>query len=444
MDLLTRIARQALMERDFLIDFTANEMAELSHLHPNPPKEARDMRHLDWVSIDNDDTLDFDQVSYAEGKIVYVAVADVSHLLEKGSLLDLHAAHNTTSLYTPTEVFPMLPLQLSNGLTSLNPGEDRYAIVTEMEVEPDGVFRLRDVYPALVHNQAKCTYNKVTEWLENGSAADQIQLQDRHAQNIKAWRRKQGALEFESIDEPPQNRGEELIEYLMIASNSCMTQYFIKNGWPIFKRIVRTPKRWDRLQALAMEYGFTLSDEPDVKSLQSFLDGQRASNPENFADLSLAVIKLVGRGEYVFVRHGEKSPGHFDLALQEYAHTTAPNRRYPDLIMQRILKGIRYTDDELAAFAAHCTVKEEDAAKAQRRIQKSYYAMELAGQIGKQFDAIVTGVNEHGTWVRIKEVVPAEGKLIDGYMGVDVGDRVKVKLVSTDVKRGFIDFMRVK
>lgn len=456
MDLLTRIARQVLSEKDFLIDFSPNELAELNHLHSDNPKNVRDLRNKDWISIDNDDSLDLDQLTYVEGDTFYVAVADVAHLLHKNSLLDLHAAHNTTSLYTPTQIFPMLPPKLSNDLTSLNPGVDRYAVVTEMEVDKEGVFRLREVYSALVHNQAKLTYNKVTEWLENGSAADQIQLQDEIAQKIKGYRIKQGALQFETIDFVPmmqgkmavglinevQNRAQELIENFMIAANVCMTKYFISKNWPLFKRVVRVPKRWDRLCELALNYGYTLPGEPDGKALQDFLAGQKVSNPEHFPDLSLSVIKLVGRGEYIFVRPGEKSPGHFDLALDEYSHTTAPNRRYPDLIMQRIFKGIPYTDSELSSFAAHCTQKEDDAAKADRRILKSSYAMVLSNQIGQQFGAIVTGVNEHGTWVRIDNP-PVEGKLIEGYLGLDVGDRLTAKLVLADVKHGFIDFKRV-
>lgn len=456
MDLLTRIARQVLTEKDFLIDFTPRELAELDHIHPDNPKNVRDLRDKDWISIDNDDSLDLDQLTYAEGNIFYVAVADVARLVPKDSLIDLHAAHNTTSLYTPTQIFPMLPTKLSNDLTSLNPGVDRYAVVVEMEVNQEGMFHLREVYPALVHNQAKLTYNKVTEWLENGSAADQIQLQDEIAQKIKAYRIREGALQFETIDLVPkmqgnvavglvnevQNRAQELIENFMIGANVCMSNYFISKKWPLFKRVVRTPKRWDRLCALALNYGYTLPEEPDGKALQNFLAGQKRSNPDHFPDLSLAVIKLVGRGEYIFVKPGEKSPGHFDLALDAYAHTTAPNRRYPDLIMQRIFKGIPYTDTELTSFAAHCTQKEEDAAKADRRILKSSYAMVLSNQIGQSFGAMVTGVNEHGTWVRIDNP-PVEGKLIEGYLGIDVGDRLTVKLVSTDVKRGFIDFKRV-
>ena len=456
MDLLSSIAREALLKKGFLIDFQPDELDESQGLEAPVEKDLKDLRDLYWISIDNDDSLDLDQLTYAEGNRVYVAVADVDRLVKKGSLLDLHAAHNTTSIYTPTAVFPMLPILLSNNLTSLNPGEDRVAVVTEMEIDDQGRFHLKDVYRALVNNHEKLAYHQVDEWMKRGEIHYQIDIQDRLAQKIKAYRIRQGALQFKTVElvpimrgneavhleETEQNRAQELIENLMIGANSCMTHYFAQKKIPIFKRIVRVPKRWDRIQELAFEYGFNLPDSPDVKALQNFLAGQRGANPSHFPDLSLAVIKLVGRGEYVLAKPGSESPGHFDLALQEYAHTTAPNRRYPDLIMQRLLKGVTYTDEELTSLATHCTLKEDDAARAERRVMKSAYAMVLSKQIGQIFSALVTGVNENGIWVRVDN--PAvEGKLVEGGKELDVGDRLQVKLLKTDVKKGFIDFKKV-
>lgn len=456
MDLLGQIARQILQEKGFLVDFSPDELAEAGALKPQY-KEARDLTQLHWISIDNVDSKDLDQITYAEGNRIYVAVADVDAYIQKGGLLDLHAAHNTTSIYTPSQVFPMLPSLYSNNLTSLNPGVDRHALVTEMEVDAEGGFHLREVYPALVHNREKLNYPQVSEWIKKGVKHPQVDLQHQLAQKIKARRLQEGALQFRTIELVPVMRGSypveleqevptvahELIEYLMISANSCLTAFFKAQQLPLFKRVVKTPKRWDRIQELALEYGYTLPDKPDVKELQRFLIGQRQSNPKEFPDLSLAVIKLIGRGEYILVQPEEKNaPGHFDLALQEYAHTTAPNRRYPDLIMQRLFKGVAYTRKELSDLVAHCSLKEDEAARAERRVMKSAYAMVLSRHIGESFGALVTGVNENGTWVRLDKPL-IEGKLVEGYSGLDVGDRVKVKLLKTDVKKGYIDFKKL-
>lgn len=479
---LEEVAQKAMVEKGFIIEFPRAVVDEVlamkSPAQPSSDSTVRDLRSLMFFSIDNDDSRDLDQLTYAEAGVndndkIYISVADVDALVKAGSATDQNAFHNTTSVYTPTVVFPMLPLKLSTDLTSLNESQDRLSVVIEVNVDSAGQFTLAGIYPALVHNHAQLAYNGVAAFLEQGTPIahpiskkpefiEQIKLQDAIAQRIKKYRYRNGALSFGTIEVKPvikgeavvdleetvHNRANGLIENFMIAANSVATQYLMSKNLPTLRRIVRTPKRWDRIIELAKNLQFTLPAEPDPKALRNFLEIQRKTDPENFPDLSLAIIKLIGRGEYVVGLPGKEALGHFDLALSDYAHTTAPNRRYPDLIMQRLLKStfyksnVAYTSEQLDTIAQQCTTKEDDATKVERRVRKSAAAMVLSTQIGRQFQGIVTGAGEKGTWVRIFKP-PLEGKLVKGIQGVDVGDRISVKLVHVDVAQGYIDFVRV-
>lgn len=480
---LAEVATQAMIERDFIIDFPPAVEKEIATIitpaNIKTSSSFRDLRDRLWISIDNDDSKDLDQLTFAERlpsgtNKIFVAIADVDALVKKGSAIDLAAFHNTTSVYTPEKVFPMLPLKLSTNLTSLNENEDRCAVVVEMEIFGDGEYKLIDIYPSLVRNHAKLAYNNIADWLTGKASLPesvsqikelpaQIKLQDQIAQKIKEFRFREGALNFSTIElqlyfvngvptgleQIIHNRANSLIENYMIAANVCVTRYMIEHKIPTLRRVVRVPTRWERIVALASDLKEILPPEPDSKALRDFLQKQRQINPLNFPDLSLAIIKLIGRGEYVAGFPGEPAPGHFDLALNEYAHTTAPNRRYPDLIMQRLLKSyfyheaIPYTNDELVSIAEQCTQKEDDATKVERRVMKSAAALILADLIGHQFPAIVTGANEKGTWVRLLDP-PVEGKLVQGFENVDVGDHISVKLIHVDIRKGFIDFARIQ
>jgi VacB/RNase II family 3'-5' exoribonuclease len=439
-----------------------------------PP--VRDLRSLLWCSIDNDDSRDLDQLSVAEatgGAVkVLVAIADVDALVAKGSAIDGHARANTTSVYTAAEIFPMLPTRLSTDLTSLGEGEDRLALVVELVVEKDGSVSRSDLYRAWVRNQAKLAYNGVGAWLEGKGPPPQrlaavpgmdaqLRLQDGAAQQLRSLRQQRGALELQTLQSRPvfdddrltglvvevDNRAKQLIEDFMIAANGVTAQFLAGRGLPSLRRVVRTPKRWDRIVELAATHGERLPADPDSAALSTFLDRQRRQDPLRFPDLSLAVVKLLGSGEYVAEAPGGQAPGHFGLAVRDYTHSTAPNRRYPDVITQRLLKAALagrptpYSFDDLSALGMHCTEKEDDAQKVERRVHKSAAAMLLASRIGQSFDGLVTGASDKGTWVRIFEP-PAEGRLDRGAEGLDVGDRVRVRLTVADVDRGFIDFVR--
>jgi exoribonuclease II len=478
---LADIAQKVMIERGFQPNFPDAVTRELASIEapatPSPQTLFCDMRDRLWISIDNDDSRDLDQLTFAEtssGKDkIYVAIADVDALVKKSSSIDQHAACNTTSVYTPAKVFPMLPLKLSTDLTSLNENSDRCAIVTEMEIDRDGRFELCSIYPCLVCNHAKLAYNSVAAWLEqktslpslvNTSAIlEQLRLQDDLAQRIRQYRYLQGSLTFGKAEVQPiivnglavelkekvHNRATSLIENFMIAANVGATRYLIKQKLPMIKRIVRTPQRWDRIVALAKDHDYKLPSQPDAKALRDFLRKRHQADPSRFSDLSLAVIKLIGKGEYIMALPEEPTPGHFDLALHDYTHATTPNRRYPDLITQRLLKSslygyeCAYSKEELSSLAAHCTKKEDDASKVERRLYKSAAAMVLEGQIGHQFKAFVTGASEKGTWVRLL-TPPVEGKLVHGFQGLDVGDYVLVKLIHVDIPNGYIDFARAR
>jgi len=438
----------------------------------------QDLRSLLWCSIDNDDSRDLDQLTVAERLSdgttrVRVAIADVDRLVPRESPIDDHARANTTSVYTPAKVFPMLPERLSTDLTSLVEGHERAAVVIEFTVTDDGRARESTVYRARVLNKAKLAYNSIAAWLDDKAPApaalaavsgldENLRLQHRAAQALRQRRHEQGALTLESLGahvvfdgealsdlEPDEkNDAKSLIEDFMVAANGATAEFLNAHQSPSIRRVLRAPRRWDRIVALAHETGVNLPPTPDARALDEFLRERRRTDPDRFPDLSLSVVKLLGSGEYALVRAGGQVEGHFGLAVRDYAHSTAPNRRFPDLITQRLLKAalahapVPYRDDELGTLAAECTAREDAADKVERQVRKSAAALLLSGRVGQQFDAIVTGASDKGTWVRIRR--PAvEGRVIRGESGLDVGDRTRVQLISTDVDRGFIDFARV-
>jgi VacB/RNase II family 3'-5' exoribonuclease len=480
------IARQAMLDRDLAPDFDDAAKAQLAAIHgpARPPDGApgfRDLRSLLWCSIDNDDSKDLDQLSVGDphpkqgGKDaigVLVAVADVDALVAKGSPIDGHARTNTTTVYTAAQIFPMLPLQLSTDLTSLGENQDRLSVVVDMVVEQDGTVSHSEVYRAWVRNQAKLAYHAVGDWLEGKGPAParvaavagmdaQLRLQDTAAQRLRGLRHQHGALELETLQTQPvfdkdqisdlvqedHNRAMQLIEDFMVAANGVVAGFLTAAGLPSMRRVVRTPKRWPRIVEVAAGYGERLPADPDSVALSQFLARRRQADPLRFPDLSLTIVKLLGRGEYVAEAPGQQAPGHFGLAVRDYAHSTAPNRRYPDVIGQRLVKAALahqaspYAIDELQALATHCTEKEDDAEKVERRVHKSAAAMLLSSRIGQVFDGVVTGASDKGTWVRIFHP-PVEGRVVHGQQGLDVGDRTRVRLVTADVDQGFIDFAR--
>lgn len=479
--ILEQIARRAMLKRGLFPDFSAESLAELDRIHSPAtanPVQVRDLRALLWASIDNDDSRDLDQLTVAEALPndefrLLVAVADVDALVVKGSALDRQAGHNTTSVYTAATIFPMLPEKLSTNFTSLNGQEDRLALVIEMVIGREGSPQGWEIYRALVRSQAKLAYNSVAAWLEGsgplpeGMAAvsgldDNIRLQDRAARSLKNFRQMHGALNFETIEARPlfdgdrvrelsvekKNRARSLIEDFMIAANGVTAKFLFEKKFPSLRRVVRTPNRWDRIVAIAREQGFRLPEVADSKALEGFLIKAKADDPIRFPDLSLSIIKLLGAGEYVSELPGETAPGHFGLAVRDYAHSTAPNRRYPDLITQRLVKAALagdpcpYGPEDLEELARHCTEAEDAARKVERQVLKSAAALVLEARIGERFEALVTGAAPKGTWVRLLQP-PLEGRLVQGFEGLDVGDRVPVELIHTDVDRGFIDFRRV-
>jgi exoribonuclease-2 len=405
---------------------------------------------------------------------ILIAIADVDAAVKRGSAIDDHARTNTTSVYTAAGVFPMLPEKLSTDLTSLAEEQERLAIVIEMTIDATGTVTDSDVCRARVRNRAKLAYNAVAAWLDGNAPApgrisavsgldEQLRLQDRVAQALRRVRREHGALDLEtpearavyddgvltSLQPDEENRAKDLIEDFMIAANGVTAKFLDRKGFASLRRVLRSPERWDRIAALAGTWGERLPATPDAIALNAFLEKRRLADPLRFPDLSLSVVKLLGRGEYDLELPGQRAAGHFGLAVNDYTHSTAPNRRYPDLLTQRLIKAALadgaspYTNDELAALAQHCTDQEDNAAKVERQVQKSAAALLLASRTGERFDAIVTGASDKGTWVRIVNPV-AEGKVVRGFEGLDVGDRVRVQLVHTDVPRGFIDFERVQ
>jgi VacB/RNase II family 3'-5' exoribonuclease len=463
-------------------DFSAAAMAEANAATgalDGPGADLQDLRSLLWSSIDNDDSLDLDQIEVAQalpgGQFkLMVGIADVDSVVKIGSAVDAHARANTTSVYTAAAIYAMLPERLSTNLTSLAQDQDRLCLVIEMNVSAAGTLGESKIYRALVRNRAKLAYRSVAAWLQGtgppvprSSAVAgldaQLRLQDNIAQSLKRQRQIKGALEFDTAENravydagvlvnlqpDPRNRAQEIIEEFMIAANGVAARYLQQHGRTSLRRILRTPKRWDRIVQLAKDLGETLPDEPDAIALNAFLTKRRQSDPARFPDLSLAVIKCLGTGEYAAERPGQKPEGHFALAARDYAHSTAPNRRFPDLLTQRLLKAVLkdqpspYSDTELPALATHCTEQEGNAKKVERQIEKSAAAMLLGSRIGTRFQGIVTGVSEKGTWVRIENPA-AEGRVVKGFEGLDVGDHVSVQLLHVDVARGFIDFAGLK
>jgi len=484
---LQSIAHRAMLERGLFPTFSDAALAELERIQAPPATQdatradaqaIQDLTGLLWASIDNDDSRDLDQLTVAEtlpaGAVkIRVAVADVDALVQDGTAIDAHARHNTTSVYTAAQIFPMLPEKLSTDLTSLNPDENRLAVVVEMVVGADGAVRSSDIYRARVRNRAKLAYGSVAAWLD-GSASipealaavrglgENMRDQDRIAQRLKNLRHVHGALSLETIrartvfedgqlrglDVEKKNRATELIEDFMIAANGVTARYLAAKNFPSIRRVVRTPKRWDRIVELAQARGATLPVNADSLALDAFLIKQQAADPARFPDLSTAVVKLLGAGEYVAEQPGVTAPGHFGLAVKDYTHSTAPNRRYPDLITQRLLKAAiagrptPYRYDDLEMLARHCTEEEDAANKVERQVGKSAAALLLESRIGDQFDALVTGASEKGTWARLL-TMPVEGRVVRGFEDLDVGDQIRVQLVSVNVERGFIDLSSV-
>ena len=473
---LDRIAHNAMLKYGLQPEWPPEAIAELARLKAKAPAPARDLRSLPWSSIDNDESRDLDQLEVAVDDStprLLIAIADVDALVQQGSALDTHAHINTTSVYTPARVFPMLPPELSTDRTSLNEREDRAALVIEMAVDEDGTVIRSDVYQARVKNRAKLTYHAVAAWLEGvGPApspiadspelAHQVKLQDRIASRLRSRREEQGALDFDRREVKPvvtdgvvtdlrteeSNRARDLIESFMVAANGATAQFLATRSYPSIRRVVRSPERWPRIVDLARQYGGSLPPEPDAKALQEFLRAERDERPDDFSDLSLSVIKLLGRGEYVAESSNDPSDGHFALAVSSYTHSTAPNRRFTDLVTQRLIKAALagattpYPFSELSGVAAHCTRQEDAANKVERLVRKAAAALWMSNRIGDVFDGVITGASPKGTWVRLRSPL-VEGRVEKGEEGLDVGDRVRVRLLSTDPDQGFIDFARV-
>ncbi len=477
-DQLRTIAIRAMRERGLDPEIPADALAEAARVTAAPQsttEPTRDLRSLLWCSIDNDDSKDLDQLSVAvpldDGRVkMLVAIADVDVLVPRGSAVDRHAAVNTTSVYTPAIVFPMLPERLSTDLTSLADQQERVSIVIEYTVAPDGAVADGDVYGARVRNWSKLAYRGVGAWLEGSGPLPpaaaavrgmdaQLRLQDGAAQALDAERHRHGALEFASDDVEHEfdggtlrsvkavapNRATRLIENLMIAANGVVARFLDARGFPSLRRVVRSPERWDRIRGVAAEFGDQLPESADSEALARFLQRRKQAAPDAYAELSHRIIKMIGSGEYVVDPPGAEPPGHFGLAVRDYAHSTAPNRRYPDLVVQRLIKATLaskpspYSLDELAQLAAHCTTQEDAANKVERQVRKSAEAMVVQPRIGQTFDAHVTGASPKGTFVRVLDP-PIDGMLVRGGTGLDVGDRVRVRLAHVDVDRGYIDF----
>ena len=482
MSQLKDIAHRAMLDNGLQPDYPPEVNAQVSGVAgpaTAPGEGVRDLRSLLWCSIDNDDSRDLDQLSVAvpqpDGAVrILIAVADVDALVVKGSPVDQHASINTTSVYTAAQIFAMLPERLSTDLTSLGQGVERLSIIIDMTVSAAGSVTASDIYRARVVNRAKLAYNSVAAWLQGKAAApaalaavpgmeEQLHVQDKVAQALKAVRKSQGALGLTTLEaqavydgaalmdlRPDEdNRAKELIEYFMIAANGVVAQFLEARRLPSLRRVLRTPERWPRIVELARQLGESLPPAADAKALSDFLVRRQAAAPQLFPDLSLAVVKLLGAGEYVLKLPGQPAEGHFGLAVSDYTHATAPNRRFPDVITQRLLKAALaahsapYGADELRTLAAHCTLQEGNANKVERRVRKSAAALLLQSKIGQQFDAIVTGASPQGTWVRIAQPL-AEGRVVKGFEGLDVGDKARVQLLRTDVQRGFIDFACVR
>ena len=478
---LVAAASAEMIREGFHPDFPDGTEAQVAEIRAllraanGPATGDQDLRTLLWSSIDNDTSRDLDQIEMAErvdgGIRVRVGIADVSIAVLKNTVIDRHAADQTQTVYTAVRNFSMLPTELSTDLTSLNEEEDRAAHVVEFVVDADGVVGSTSIYAAVVKNKAQLAYSKVGPWLEKRNGPDakvaasaelqaQLRLQDEAAVALRAQRVRRGALEFSRAEADPvvvdgkvqsfgtvfHNRASDLIEELMIAANETMAKTLRAAKRSCIRRVVRSPERWGRIVELVGRYGTTLPAEPDSGALNAFLQRQRAADAVHYPDLSLAIIKLMGPGEYVLAKgDGEEAQGHFGLAAQDYAHSTAPNRRFADLVTQRVVKAMLageaapYSDEELATIATHCNERESAARKVERAMVKRIAAVALAGSIGKTFHGVITGANDRGTFVRVFDP-PVEGKIVRGANGLDVGDTVDVTLLHTDPQHAFIDF----
>lgn len=477
---LREVAHQAMIDAGFDPDPTPAMEAELAAIgkHPDPGASLTDLRSLLWSSIDNDDTRDLDQIEFAEARAngesrLVIAIADVDAEVPKGSAIDAHAQAQTTTVYTGAVTFPMIPVELSTGATSLFEGADRKAVAIDMVIGADGTVNSAQLYRVLVTNKAQLTYSDVGNWLDSGAPMPgkvakipgleaQIRLQASIAKSLRTTRVANGALEIETvearavsqdgqvtgIEKSVRNSATDLIEDFMIAANESVARFFEARHVSSIRRIVRSPERWARIVDLARELGKQLPSEPDAVALHDFMLQRRAADPDHFPDLSLAVVKLLGPGEYILDQPGVQEPGHFGLAVQDYTHSTAPNRRYADLVAQRVAKAVLapapppYTDDQLSTIARNCTLKEDAARKVERNVRKIAAAILFANRIGERFKAIVTGNKSGEVFVRVVNP-PVEGMLVRGQKGVDVGDEIEVQLVSTNPKRGFIDFAKI-
>ena len=477
---LHQIAVDAMRSRGLLPHFAPQALQEAEAARragPETDGAIRDLRHLTWFSIDNDDTRDLDQLSVAQAlpggaTRLLVAVADVDAMVRPGGAMDDHAGANTTSVYTAAGVFPMLPESLSTDLTSLHEGQERLAVVVDMRVQGDGAVSASDVYRAAVLNRAKLAYDSVSAWLEGTAPPppqvvrvpgleEQLRLHDAVAGRLRQWRQQRGALNINTVTARPvfqdgrlvdlrpdqKNRAKDLIADLMIAANGASARFLSDTGFPSLRRLLEAPRRWDRIMALAARHGVQLPAVPDALALDRFLGARRLADPESFADLSLAVVKMLGSGEYSAAPAGGAGAGHFGLAANDYAHSTAPNRRFPDLVTQRLLKAALsgdappYSAATLTEIARHCTVQEDNANKVERQVLKAAGAWLLQGRIGETFEAIVTGAAPKGTFVRIGRPL-LEGRVVRGFEGLDVGDSLRVRLVEVDASQSFIDFER--
>jgi exoribonuclease-2 len=473
---LVAAARQEMIDHGFEPDFPPDAERQLAAIQTGPDRSLRDLTDLLWSSIDNDDSRDLDQIEWAErvpaGIRVLVGVADVDSAVAKATPIDCHAAREATTVYAGISTFPMLPLRLSTDLTSLSEGQDRDATVIEMVVAADGSIASNAIYRAVVRNRAQLTYNSIGPWLEGKGAAPpkiatsvdlaaQLKLQDEAAQALRECRRRLGALDFDRLEAQPviadgvvreitaraANRASQLIEDFMIAANEVMARTLRDAGVSSIRRVVKSPERWPRIVELAERYGDKLPATPDPGALNAFLMRRKQADAIHYADISLSVLKLMGPGEYVASRPGDSGQGHFGLAAQDYTHSTAPNRRFADLVTERLLKALSagakppYTDAELDAIASNCTLKEDAARKVERAMTKRLAAAALRPRVGQSFSAVVTGVTPKGVFVRVFDP-PVEGRLMRGESGLDVGDSLNVKLLSTDPQRGFIDFGR--
>ena len=477
---LRRIAEEAMRTHGLLPAFSQQVLheAEVARRRPRPAEaDVRDLRSLPWFSIDNDDTRDLDQLSVAEAlpdgaSRLRVAVADVDVLVRPASGADTHAAINTTSVYTAAGVFPMLPEAFSNDLTSLHESQERMAVVVDMRIEADGTVGPAEIHRAVVVNEAKLTYDTVSPWLDGEAdpppklarlqkMQEQVKLHDDIAQRLRQWRVRQGALTIRTVSARPQfedgrlvdlrpdekNRAKDLIADVMIAANSAVARYLSERGFPSVRRVLEAPRRWDRIVAIAASHGGQLPAQPDRMALEAFLRARREADPDAFPDLSLSIVKMLGAGEYAPALPGDPAEGHFGLAVNDYAHSTAPNRRYTDLVTQRLLKAAisgqppPYTPEALAGIARHCTVQENAASKVERHVLKAAASLLLHDRIGDTFDALVTGAAAKGTFVRITHPL-VEGRLVRGFEGMDVGDKLQVRLLALDPVQGYIDFER--